>query len=265
MPWCVPPTAVNDWNASQYLRFEDERTRPARDLLAQVPLRRVHTAVDLGCGPGNSTELLVDRYPDATVIGLDSSKDMLRQARERLPRCVFIEADLATWTPQEPADLLFANAVFQWVPEHQKAMGRIIEGSPQGGVFAAQMPDNTREPSHILMQELASKGSWANNSSLAEAARVDLPQPESYYDLFKPLCRRVEIWHTIYNHVMAGPKAIVEWFKGSALRPFLSALDAPAADDFLEAYTAEIARYYPVRPDGQTLLRFPRLFVVATK
>jgi trans-aconitate 2-methyltransferase len=115
------------------------------------------------------------------------------------------------------------------------------------------------------MQELANKASWANKSALAEAARVDLPHPESYYDLFKPLCRRVEIWHTIYNHVMAGPKAIVEWFKGSALRPFLSALDAPAADDFLEAYTAEIARHYPARSDGQTLLRFPRLFVVATR
>jgi trans-aconitate 2-methyltransferase len=255
----------NDWNARQYLKFEDERTRPPRDLLAQVPLREARIAVDLGCGPGNSTELLVDRYPDARVIGLDSSKDMLRQARKRLPRCAFIEADLATWTPHEPADLLFANAVFQWVPDHQMAMRRLIEGLPPGGVLAAQMPDNTREPSHVLMQELANKGSWRNNLALAEAGRVDLPHPESYYDLFKPLCRRVEIWHTIYNHVMAGPKAIVEWFKGSALRPFLSALDAPAADDFLEAYTAEIARHYPARSDGQTLLRFPRLFVVATR
>ena len=127
------------------------------------------------------------------------------------------------------------------------------------------MPDNTQEPSHVLMQELATEGRWANNSSLAEAARVDLPGPEDYYDLLKPLCRRVEIWHTIYNHVMDGPDAIVEWFKGSALRPFLAALDAPAADDFLAEYTAEIARHYPSRPDGQVLLRFPRLFIVATR
>jgi trans-aconitate 2-methyltransferase len=261
----VPRTPLNDWNASQYLKFEDERTRPPRDLLAQVPLRQARMAVDLGCGPGNSTELLVDRYPEAKVVGLDSSKDMLQQARKRLPDCLFIEADLATWTPQEPVDLLFANAVFQWVPDHQVAMKRVIEGLPQGGVLAAQMPDNTREPSHILMQELASKGEWANNPGLAEAARGDLPLPESYYDLFKPLCRRVEIWHTIYNHVMAGPKAIVEWFKGSALRPFLSALDGPTADHFLEQYTEEIARHYPTRSDGQTLLRFPRFFVIATR
>src|SRR5271155_5591038 len=150
-----PPTALNDWNAQQYLKFEDERTRPPRDLLAQVPLRMARMAVDLGCGPGNSTELLVERYPDATVTGLDSSSDMLRQARKRLPRCAFIEADLASWNPREPVDLLFANAVFQWVPDHQMAMKRVIEGLPQGGVLAAQMPDNTREPSHVLMQELA--------------------------------------------------------------------------------------------------------------
>jgi trans-aconitate 2-methyltransferase len=136
---------------------------------------------------------------------------------------------------------------------------------PEGGVLAAQMPDNSREPSHVLMQEVANRGSWAGNPGLVEAARVDLPSPNSYYDLFKPLCRRVEIWHTIYHHVMAGPRAIVEWFKGSALRPFLPELDAPAANDFLEAYTAEIARHYPTRSDGRTLLRFPRLFVVATR
>jgi trans-aconitate 2-methyltransferase len=259
------PLALSDWNARQYLKFEEERTRPPRDLLAQVPLHRTRVAVDLGCGPGNSTELLVERYPDAKVIGLDSSKDMLRQARERLPQCEFIEADLATWTPREPVDLLFANAVLQWVPDHQAVMKRLIEALPQGGVLATQTPDNTREPSHVLMQEVANREPWANQLALVEAARLDLPSPESYYDLLKPLCQRVEIWHTIYNHVLAGPDAIVEWFKGSALRPFLSALDARAADDFLQAYTAEIARHYAPRFDGQVLLRFPRLFLVATK
>jgi trans-aconitate 2-methyltransferase len=247
---------LSDWSARQYLKFEDDRTRPARDLLAQVPLQQPRVAVDLGCGPGNSTELLWNRYPGAKVIGLDSSKDMLRQARERLPGCVFLEGDLETWTPQEPVDLLFANAVFQWIPDHLKVLKRLVETLLEGGVLAVQMPDNTREPSHVLMQKLASP---------AGVARADLPGPETYYDLLKPLCRRVEIWHTIYNHVMAGPDAIVEWFKGSALRPFLSALDATAADDFLAACTAEIARHYTARCDGQVLLRFPRLFIVATR
>src|SRR5579859_3011096 len=227
---------MSDWNANQYLQFEDERTRPPRDLLAQVPLQRARTVMDLGCGPGNSTELLIERYPEATVMGLDSSKDMLRQARERLSGCTFIEADLATWTPEDQVDLLFANAAYQWVPDHQLAMRRALEALPQGGVLAAQMPDNTREPSHVLMQDVASRGAWTNNSALAEASREDLPGPESYYDLFKPLCRHVEIWHTIYNHVLDGPKAIVEWFRGSALRPYLAALSAQEAVHFLEAY-----------------------------
>ena len=124
----APSTPLNDWNARQYLKFEDERTRPPRDLLAQVPLERARMVVDLGCGPGNSTELLVDRYPDATVLGLDSSDDMLRQARQRLPACTFVAGDLATWTPHQPVDLLFANAVFQWAgsPDGDEASARVL-------------------------------------------------------------------------------------------------------------------------------------------
>ncbi len=256
---------MTDWNARQYLRFEDERTRPPRDLLAQVPLTEARLVIDLGCGPGNSTELLVERYPDAEVIGLDSSLDMLRQARERLPKCTFTQADIATWLPEAPADLLFANAVFQWVPDHPAVLRRLVEALPQGGVLAVQMPDNTREPALALMQEVAAKGPWAANAALDEAARADLPPPETYYDLLKPLCARVDIWHTIYNHVMAGPEGIVEWFKGSGLRPFLDALDAGMRDDFLSAYLAQITRYYTRRTDGRVLLKFPRLFIVATR
>jgi trans-aconitate 2-methyltransferase len=144
-------------------------------------------------------------------------------------------------------------------------MKRLIESLPEGGVLAVQMPDNTSEPSHILMQEVANSGPWASKSALAAAARDPLPSPETYYDLLKPLCRHVDIWHTIYNHVMTGPHAIVEWFQGSALRPYLAALNAKEAGDFLAAYTEEIARHYSTRPDGRTLLRFPRIFIFATR
>ena len=123
----------DDWSARQYLKFEDERTRPPRDLLAQVPLNNPGRVVDLGCGPGNSTELLIERFPDAKVIGLDSSPDMLRQARERLPNATFSEGDLTTWMPEEGTDLLFGNAVFQWVPEHQKVLARLLRALPKGG------------------------------------------------------------------------------------------------------------------------------------
>jgi trans-aconitate 2-methyltransferase len=257
--------AAEDWSARQYLKFEDERTRPPRDLLAQVPLQSARRVVDLGCGPGNSTELLIERYPDAEVVGLDSSPDMLRQARERLPRGMFMQADLKSWTPQERTDLLFANAVFQWVPDHNTVLPRLLESLPTDGVLALQMPDNTDEPALALMSEVAGQGPWSAKLTAANAARDELPRPGAYYDLLRPLCRNIDIWHTVYNHVMAGPEAIVEWFKGSALRPFLSALDDDLQAGYLAAYTAEITRAYPARYDGRVLLRFPRLFIVATR
>lgn len=256
---------MNDWNARQYLKFEDERTRPPRDLLAQVPLDRPRRVVDVGCGPGNSTELLIERFPESDVVGIDTSPDMLRQAQERLPGRKFIQADIATWMPDGETDLLFGNAVFQWVPDHAAVMRRLLMALSEGGVLAVQMPDNTEEPALALMRKVAASGPWSSNRALHEAGRNDLSAPGGYYDLLKPVCRHLEIWHTNYNHVMAGPEAIVEWFKGSALRPYLNALDAEMAKRFIESYTAEIAKTYPARFDGKVLLKFPRLFIVATR
>ena len=256
---------TEDWSARQYLKFEDERTRPPRDLLAQVPLNSPRRVIDLGCGPGNSTALLLGRYPQAQVIGLDSSPDMLRQARERLPNCEFAQADLADWSPQERTDLLFANAVFQWVPDHPAVLRRLLSALPAGGVLAVQMPDNTEEPALALMREVATSPRWAARLAPAAAARDDLPTPAAYYDLLSSLCAHLDIWHTAYNHVLADAEAIVEWFKGSGLRPFLSPLDDDMRRDFVADYTARIARAYPRRHDGRVLLRFPRLFIVATR
>jgi trans-aconitate 2-methyltransferase len=256
---------AEDWSARQYLKFEDERTRPPRDLLAQVPLEAPRRVFDLGCGPGNSTELLIQRYPQAEVVGLDSSPDMLRQARERLPGCDFVAADLAIWNPPERTDLLFANAVFQWVPDHPAALQRLLGALPAGGVLAVQMPDNTSEPALSLMREVASSGPWAARLAVAAAARDDLPSPADYYDLLRPLCAHLDIWHTVYNHVMAGPEAVVEWFRGSALRPFLSPLDDDMRCGFAADFGARITKAYPARFDGKVLLRFPRLFIIAVR
>ncbi len=256
---------MEDWSARQYLKFEDERTRPPRDLLAQVPIQRPRLVVDLGCGPGNSTELLVERFPQSEVIGVDSSPDMLRKARERLTRLTFVEADIATWTADPHADLLFANASFQWIPDHTQILRRLLAALPAGGVLAVQMPDNTREPSHMLQREVAANGPWSDHPDIKAAARGDLPPPEVYYDLLKPDCSRIDIWHTIYEHALASPQAIVEWFKGSALQPYLSPLDAAQRAAFLAAYTDKIASAYPPRVDGKVLLKFPRLFIVALR
>jgi len=253
-----------DWDARQYLKFEDQRTRPPRDLLAQVPLQRPRLVIDLGCGPGNSTELLVERFPQSEVIGLDSSPDMLRKARERLPQCEFVAADIATWSPQRQIDLLFSNATFQWLPDHPRQLRRLLDAMPAGGVLAVQMPDNTHEPANALQAEVAANGPWAADLATA-VPRADLLTPEAYYDLLKPVCAGLDIWHSVYNHVMASPQGIVEWFKGSSLQPYLSLLDAAMRERFLAAYTAKVAAAYRPRVDGKVLLKFPRLFIVAVR
>jgi trans-aconitate 2-methyltransferase len=254
---------ANDWSAKQYLKFEDERTRPPRDLLAQVPLRSARRIADLGCGPGNSTELLIERFPEARVVGIDSSPDMLRQARERLPHCTFTQADLSTWVPESGTDLLFGNAVFHWVPDHPRVLARLLGSLPPGGVLAVQMPDNTTEPALTLMEKVAA--SFAASLAQVSPARSDLPRPQDYYDLLRPLCQHVDIWHTHYNHVMADHHGVVEWFKGSGMRPFLAPLSEASRKAFLAEYTEEIRRAYRACADGKVLLRFPRLFIVAAR
>jgi trans-aconitate 2-methyltransferase len=254
-----------DWNAAQYLKFEDERTRAARDLLARVPPGEYPVIVDLGCGPGNSTELLIERFPEAEVIGVDRSPDMLRQARQRLPGIEFVEADLSTWTPTGRERLIFANAVFQWVPDREQVMRRLLDALPPGGVLAVQMPDNTSEPSHAAIADVAASRDWGPALEAAVRERSALPSPASYYDLLAPAARRVDIWHAIYNHVLADVPAIVEWVKGTRLRPCLDALEGAARDEFLAAYTERLATLYPQRVDGKILLRFPRLFIVALR
>jgi trans-aconitate 2-methyltransferase len=253
------------WSSAQYLKFEDERTRPARDLLAQVPLEAASRAYDLGCGPGNSTALLVARFGADAVTGLDSDPNMLAAARSRLKTTRFVEADLETWQPPEPADLLYANAVFQWVPDHLAALARLMEGLRPGGVLAVQMPDNLEEPSHLAMEEAAQDGPWQAKFKAKNPKRDPLPTPAAYFDRLAPKSSRLDVWHSIYNHPMADPGAVVEWMKGTGLRPYLDIAGPEHAAGFTEAYAAQIAKLYPPMADGRVLFRFPRLFVVAVK
>ncbi|WP_419735846.1 trans-aconitate 2-methyltransferase [Pseudomonas sp. COR18] len=252
------------WSAKQYSTFEAERTRPVRDLVAAIPTRNVQVAVDLGCGPGNSTEVLAERFPEARVTGLDSSDDMLVSARARLPGLSFELADIATWNPGQMFDVILANASLQWLPDHASLYPHLVSKLAGGGSLAVQTPDNMQEPSHRLAREVAAEGPWA--AKIGTVRHPPRHDAAFYYELLKPHCANVDVWRTTYHHPLAGGHAaVVEWFKGSALRPYLAPLDENEKAAYLEHYLAAISEAYPALPDGSVLLPFPRLFVVASR
>ncbi|MFT7724413.1 MAG: trans-aconitate 2-methyltransferase [Roseateles sp.] len=256
---------MKDWNPDLYRRFEDERTRPARDLLARVPLEAPRRVVDLGCGPGNSTQLLAERFPEADLTGIDNSPAMLASARERLPGCRFELADIAGWTPGDAPDLIYANASLQWVGGHETLLPRLLGLLAPGGVLAVQMPDNRDEPTHRAMRELAAQAPFAALIGDTRQLRTELLGLDGYYDLLAPLSAALDLWRTAYQHPMDSPARIVEWVSGTGLRPFVDPLPEPERAQFLAAYGQRIADSYPPRADGRRLLAFPRLFFIARR
>jgi len=256
------------WSAAQYSAFEDERTRPVRDLLAGVRAFDARTAIDLGCGPGNSTEVLAGRFPNARISGIDSSEDMIAAARKRLPAVDFEVTEIGAWIKASAGqrfDIVLANAVLQWVPDHAALLPALSSRLAAGGVLAVQMPDNLGEPAQILMREIAADGPWSRKLAAGGEPRVALQSAGWYYQLLRSVCARVDVWRTTYYHSLSGENAIVEWFKGSGLRPFLDPLDKTERPAYLARYTAAVKAAYPPLPDGSVLLPFPRLFIVTTR
>jgi trans-aconitate 2-methyltransferase len=254
------------WSAQQYLAFEDERTRPVRDLVNAIPRADAGRVIDIGCGPGNSTEVLAARFPHAAISGLDNSADMLAAARKRLPDCRFENADVDKWQAGESYDVILSNAVFQWVPDHAALFPRLMDSLAPGGHLAVQMPDNFAEPAQVLMRQTATQGPWAQKFAPGAVERLKREDATWYYGLLRPRCAMLDIWRTTYFHRLAGgADAIVEWFKGSSLQPFLVALDESERVEFLARYRDAVARAHPPLPDGAVLLPFPRLFIVATR
>ncbi len=269
----APSSATKDWSAKQYLKFGNERTRPVYDLVSQIPLAAPSRITDLGCGPGNSTSVLAARFPDARIAGMDSSPDMLSRARATLPGVDFHLGDLHTYQPATGADLLFSNAVYHWLRRDTRipTILRLLATQAPGGVFAFQVPDNYDEPSHKAMREAAAAdGPWREYfDKLGPEHRPDLDpieSPAEWYDALIPHCEKVDIWHTHYQHIMAGHQDIVEWVKGTGLQPFVNALPEGAVrEGYLDAYKSRLEEVYPRLADGKVMLRYPRLFVVATR
>jgi trans-aconitate 2-methyltransferase len=249
---------VPTWNASQYLKFAAERTQPCRDLAARVALAGPRRIMDLGCGTGNSTEVLAERWPDAQLTGLDSSTEMIAQARASHPECRWIAADIAGWDQGE-YDLVFSNAALQWLPDHSGLFPQLISRVADGGALAVQMPGNWDAAAHQLMRKVAAQ--FPATEHVREWFTHDL---EFYYDVLAPHTARIDLWATEYIHVMDGPAGIVEWYKGTGMRPFLDVLAGDAdRERFLARYLEAIREGYPPRAGGHVLFPFRRFFLVA--
>lgn len=254
------------WNPTQYLQFAEQRSRPCRDLADRVRIESPRSIIDLGCGPGNSTAVLAERWPEAAITGLDSSAEMIAAARENGPEHQWVTGDIAAWAREatESFDVVFSNAALQWVRAHEEIFPRLFERVRPGGALAVQLPAIWDSPAHRELRALADSPVWAGKMKSARQADWHTEPIGSYYDLLAGKAARMDLWETEYVHIMNTCQDIVEWYRGTGLRPFLEALESDAERArFLEEYTDRIRQHYLPRADSKVLFPFRRIFVVA--
>ncbi|WP_139981418.1 trans-aconitate 2-methyltransferase [Nocardioides litoris] len=247
------------WDPDRYLTYADERGRPFVDLLARVAAPAPATVVDLGCGPGNLTRLLAERWPGAEVTGVDSSPEMVEAARTAEPGLRFEVADLRAWSG--PADVVLSNATLQWLPDHLELLPRLVAATSPGGWLAFQVPGNFGEPSHTIRRDLAAEPAYAEHT--AGVAVPDSHDPVTYLDALTALGCEVDAWETTYLHVLGGEDPVFTWVSGTGARPTLQALPGDLRPAFESEYRRRLAAAYPARGDGTVVLPFRRVFVVA--
>lgn len=255
-------TSKDIWDAKTYLQFEDERLRPALDLIARIPREAPKLVVDLGCGAGNALPVLASRFPGARVMGVDGSAAML--AKASAAGFATEQTDISTWVPQTPVDVIFSNASLQWLDGHEVLFPRLLECLAPGGVLAVQMPSMHAAPLRAEQDRIAREGPWAEVLARVKSAPVILT-PEAYYALLSPRVSALDLWVTEYIHVLRGEDPVVRWAMGTSLRPFMDALGPEGSKGFLAEYAAAMREAYPPGPDGAVLLPFRRLFVLARR
>lgn len=260
------------WDPRQYLKFSGERLRPGFDLLAQVDALPPGPIYELGCGTGVHARAIAERWPAHDIVAIDKSPQMLAEAAIEPSRVTWRAADIGQWSAAQKAALIFSNATLQWLEGHARLLPHLLRQLAPGAVLAVQMPRNFAAPSHALMRETAAQGPWAavlepqTRSGTREGSllrRDPAGAPDFYYDLLRPLTRELDLWETEYLHVLEGADPVLEWVRGSALRPVLEALPPELARGFEHDYAARLRAAYPRRADGRTLLPFRRIFIVA--
>ena len=251
------------WDPAQYLKFAGPRLRPALDLLQRIDVAAPACVYDLGAGAGNVTRLIKARWPEARVVGVDSSAEMLAKAAAENPTIEWQQADLAAWRPDRPAELIYSNAALHWLDDHDRLFAGLFDSLAPGGTLAVQIPRNFGARSHTSITETALDGPW--RSVLEPLLRPSpVAEPAFYYDLLAPRAAALDIWETEYLQVRDGANPVKEWTKGTWLLPLLAALEEPERSSFEAAYAARVAAAYPPRGDGKTLFPFRRLFMIAT-
>lgn len=255
------------WDPAKYVEFGNHRDRPYFDLTARVHTERPRHVVDLGCGPGNLTATLAERWPAAQVLGIDSSAEMLQKAAEHSARASnlsFAQADIAEWMPSDRTDVVVSNAALQWVPGHPALLARWLEALRPGAWFALQVPGNFSSPSHVLMRQLAESERW--KEALGGVLRHDdaVAEPAQYLNIMLDAGCEADAWETTYQQVLQGQDPVLEWVRGAGLRPVLAALPAAEAAEFEAEYSALLSGAYPATSHG-TVFPFRRIFAVARK
>lgn len=256
---------MSDWNSAQYLKFKKERTRPAIDLAVKIGLSAPKRVIDLGCGPGNSTAILKERFPNAELLGVDFSENMLVRAKTDYPETEFMQVDLSSsdWKLDRKFDIAFSNACIQWIPNHKALLPRIMDILNTGGKMAVQIPINYEEPVHKIIGETAKSDKWKNK--IAQTGIFNTLTVEEYYDILSEISSDFEMWVTTYCHRMDSHDAIIEWYRSTGLKPYLEQLNDADKAEFTADVKSGIVKFYPVQKNGEVIFRFPRLFFVAEK
>ncbi len=254
------------WDSAQYLRFERDRTLPAIDLCRRISgAQNVNRIADIGCGPGNSTRTVHGFFPSAYILGLDYSEEMINTAREQHPDIDFDICDASKELGKYAGqfDLVFSNACIQWLPDHPKLLGELFAMLTDGGTLAVQIPMNYDEPIHRIMLEVAAEQEW--NGKLSDVRSYDSLTPQGYFDELSSLTDGFEVWQTVYMHRMSSHEDILEWYRGTGMRPYTALLDEQEAKLFEQRTFEKIKQRYPVGRNGEVMFRFPRFFFTAVK
>lgn len=256
---------MSDWNSTQYLKFKKERTQPAIDLAAKIEYENPGRIIDIGCGPGNSTAVLKNKFPKAEILGVDSSQNMIDKARRDNPQITFKLLDISSedWQLERDFDIAFSNACLQWVPDHKSLLPKIMGILKKGGLMAVQIPFNFKEPVHRIISELIKEEKW--RKKITEPRIFYTLTAEDYYDILADISSDFQMWETIYCHRMRSCEDIAEWYKSTGLKPYLEALSESDKVIFLNDVLERLREHYPLRKNGEIIFRFPRLFFIAEK